>query len=391
MKGYTVNAALAAVSLLVMAAHALFMGRLDIADGLGWDGEAYSRMLTDLALGTANMQLRVIVPLLNRPAYWLLGEPLPAFILMNYVYLGVLTFVLALIAERYGIGLWAKVYLLVTLSLTVAVSQMFAYYPVLADLGAYAVFAVTIYVMLRGWRLAAALLAIVCIFTRELSLAMIAFGVVRDLRLRVGWWKPIATYAPAAVLAVLWRMSIVGKPGDELLSASALAGNLRFWLDPTFVGLFIYFFATMFGGVSLIVLANPSRSLQLLRQEPEWLALIGVVLAMSAVGNADIWRYLAYSLPAFVVLFAWCSRGWTARQQALTFGLGAVVTWVTQMPFDAMDSDQYFIEWFPYYRMMQPELVWPIWSWRLLLAAVALWLMSALCAALRNGKPQPAR
>lgn len=379
------NGALAVVSVLVMAAHIALAGRLDVSGGLGWDGQGYARMLTDLWSGTANMQLRPAIPLLDRPAFWLLGQPVAAFTLMNFVYLAVLTFVLALIADWYGIGRWAKVYLIATLSVTVAVSQMFAYYPALIDLGAYAVIATTIYAILRRWRLASALLAILCVFSRELSLAVIAFGVVRDLRLRARWWKPVVTYVPAAVIAVLWRLSITGTPGDQILSTYALAGNLRLWLDPLYVGLFAYFALMMFGGVSLIVLANPRRSFMLLRDEPEWLAFLAVVFAISAVGDADIWRYLAYSLPAFVVMFAWCCRGWRPRQLGLMFAFGAVVTWITQTPFDAMDSELYFIDWFPYYlredMVTQPQLVWPVWSWRLLIAVIALWVGSSLGAA----------
>jgi hypothetical protein len=380
------NVALAAAAVVVMALHITLAGRLDVSGGLGWDGQGYARMLRSLWEGTANMQLRPALPLLTRPAYWWFGEPIAAFTAMNYVYLAVLTMVLGLIADRYDIGRWAKVYLLVTLSLCVSVTQMFAYYPALIDLGAYAVIATTLYAVLRGWRLAAALLAVLCVFSRELSLAIIAFGLVRDVRLRARWWKPIVTYVPAAVIAVQWRMSITGTPGDQILSAYVLAGNLRLWLDPIYVGLFVYFVFMMFGGVSLLVMTNPRRSFALFREEPEWLAFVVVVLAISAVGDADIWRYLAYSLPAFVVLFARCCRDWTPRQQVLMFALGALVTWITQTPFDAMDSELYFIDWFPYYMrkemVEQPALVWPLWAWRLLFAVAAIWIVSATAAAL---------
>src|SRR5687768_11973855 len=156
MRRQRLHVALVAMSLALMATHVVTTGRMDKAGGLGWDGQGYARMLNDLGEGTANMRLRPAIVLANRPAYWILREPVATFVFMNYIYLAVLVLALALLADRYGIGPAAKVYLIATVGVSIATAQMFAYYPALLDLGAYAVIALALYCIVRGWHLAAA-------------------------------------------------------------------------------------------------------------------------------------------------------------------------------------------------------------------------------------------
>ena len=119
-----------------------------------------------------------------------------------------------------------------------------------------------------------------------------------------------------------------------------------------------------------------------LREEPEWLTYSVVIVAAAAAGNADTWRYLAYLVPVAAVIFSRCSREWTRAQTAWLLTVGAAATWLTQMPFQHMDLDRYFRDWFPYYvwgtlvRDSAPAL-WPVWSWRFLECAAAVWLLAA--------------
>jgi hypothetical protein len=366
-------------------------GLISVSDGLGWDGQEYALMLERLDRGTPDMQLRPVIPLLNRPAYWLLGrQPVAAFSLMNSVYLWGLMLSLAILGDRYGIGRAAKVYLVVTLSLSIAVAQMFAFYPALVDLGAYAVVTATICVILSGHRLQSATLAAVCLLSREFALAVVFFGLVRDVRLRARWWKPVVTYLPGVALALAWRMSVNASTRGVQLGAGALLDNLHFWSDPFFVSLFAYFAVTQFGAVGMIVCASPRRSFGLFVEEPEWLAYVLAILAVSAVGSADIWRYLAYLVPVAPVFFARCTHGWTTRQMSAVFALGAVGTWFTQTPFDPMDVSHYFRDWFPYYVWLGTSegalQLWPVWAWRFLGTVALLWV---LAWAIRPDRTEP--
>jgi hypothetical protein len=109
------------------------------------------------------------------------------------------------------------------------------------------------------------------------------------------------------------------------------------------------------------------------------------VLAAAAMGDADLWRYLAYLLPAAVVLFAVCARqAALPRRQMVAAAIVCVATILTQRPFQAIDVSAYFLDWFPYY-IQQGENVplatlpalWPVWGWRFLMAAGLLWLLAA--------------
>ena len=147
---------------------------------------------------------------------------------------------------------------------------------------------------------------------REFAIATIAFGVVRDLRRRVPVWVVASTYAPAIVvwarLASCRRATVDQRNGAEPLGYSGLIGNLEYWRDPFFAALFVYFTLTVFGGVSLFVIARFGAALKQCLREPEWAVYSGLVLAVAAMGDADLWRYLAYLLPAAVVLFRGAAR-----------------------------------------------------------------------------------
>jgi hypothetical protein len=383
VKHHLLHAFLVFLSLAFMAAHVITAGRLDNAGGLGWDGVGYARMLDDLDTGSMNTRLRPAIIVATRPVYRLVAEPVMAFRIMNYVYLALLTWALARLGTEYGISAMANVYLVATLGASIAVTQMFAFYAVLVDLGAQAVIALAIYAIVRGWPVATAVLAVASVLSRELGLAVLAFGIHRELRLGVPVRRIAWTYAPALAAAVAWRYHVTsGAPAsDQVLTLPALLQNLRLWGDPLYAGFFSYFAVTLFGGVSLIIAANPMRAAGLFREQPEWLTYSTLILAATIIGNADIWRYLAYAAPVAVVLFAWCCREWSLSRQLTLFVLGGIATWITQHPFDPMNVSLYFRDWFPYYLatdlVSSPDVsLWPVWGWRFIACAMALWLFS---------------
>jgi hypothetical protein len=389
MRGHALNVALALIAVLLLVATRRATGEIPVNDGRGWDGMDYAAMLSDgLRSGSANAALRPLVVVANRPAYWLLGSPIRAFRAMNYLYLGLLAFALCRLFDRYGGDRLAKTLVIVNVFLCIATVQYIAYYPVLIDPGAYAVVAIAIYAIVSGNRMLAVPMVAAAVLAREFAVATVAFGVVRDLRRRVPVAVVIGTYAPAIVAFVALRTvvrQVWADEGEQPLSTARLLVNLQLWHDPVFAAFFLYFAVTVFGGVSLFVVARAAGVVRHWLTEWEWGIYCGAIVVAAAAGDADIWRYLAYLLPAMVVAFAVAWRELDSTRQRLAVGaLVCAATIVTQRPFQHVDLDAYFVNWFPYYvqRGSAPVghalMLWPLWGWRLLGAVGFLWALGAL-------------
>jgi len=387
---------MAAVLLLVFMERVT--GRIGVNEGRGWDGVDYSNMLNGWDHGTVNTALRPLIVLVNRPAYRLMKDPVGAFRAMNYLYIGVLCFSVCLLFDRYSRDTAAKVLLVLNLFVSIAIAKYVAFYPVLIDAGAYAVILLAIYFIVTGPRLAAAIVVAVAVLAREFSIAAIALGVVRDLRRRVPVHVMAITYAPALVIYFVWRSHVTQKFAghSEPLGYARLISNLHLWQDPFFAALFVYFALTVFGGVSLFVMARCGVALRHCLREPEWAVYSALVLAAAAFGDADLWRYLAYLLPAAVVLFAVCAReGALPRRHMVTAAIVCVATILTQRPFQPVDLSAYFLDWFPYYIRKGESLpflttvpsLWPVWGWRFLAVTGLLWLLSAFAPQPEVGQP----
>jgi len=390
-----VNALLVAVAVLLLVLMERVTGRIAVNEGRGWDGVDYSNMLNGWDHGSVNTALRPLIVRINRPAYRILKEPVSAFRAMNVVYIGVLCLGVCLLFDRYSTDTSAKSLLVLNLFASIAVTKYVAFYPVLIDAGAIAVVTLAIYFMVAGPRAAAAIAVVAAVLAREFAIATVVFGVVRDLRRRVPVWIVAITYAPAVVVFFVWRGHVTQKfAGNSVpVGLSALIGNLEFWKDPFFAGLFVYFTLTVFGGISLFVIARCGAALKHCLREPEWAVYSALVLAAAAMGDADLWRYLAYLLPAAAVLFAVCARQAAVSRWHMIASAAVicVATLVTQRPFQTVDLSAYFLDWFPYY-IQQAENVplptlpslWPVWGWRFLMTAGLLWLL-AVIAPLTDG------
>ena len=383
-----VNAGLAAAAMLLLFAMEQSTGRIPVNEGRGWDGVDYSNMLNGWDHGTVNTALRPLIVLLNRPAYRLIREPVAAFRAMNYVYIGLLCFSVCLLFDRYSTDIAAKVFLVLNLFVSIAIAKYVAFYPVLIDAGAYALISLSVYFIVAGPRPVAAVVAVAAVLAREFAIAAIAFGVVRDLRRRVPAAVVAATYAPAMAVYFGWRWHVAERwsgSGGAPLGLARLASNLHYWNDPFFAALFVYFALTVFGGISLFVFARGSVALRQMLREPEWAVYGALVLSAAALGDADLWRYLAYLLPVVVVLFAVCAREVSRPWHRIVFAaIVCIVTFLTQRPFEPVDLSAYFLDWFPYYLRKGENLpfltavpsLWPVWGWRFLAIAGLLWLLA---------------
>jgi len=120
-----------------------------------------------------------------------------------------------------------------------------------------------------------------------------------------------------------------------------------------------------------------------LRERPELASYLLVIAALTALGNLDVWRYLVFALPVALILFAQYSERLHPREGLIAAAV-TFVTVITQRPFQRMDADLYFQDWFPLYAIISDTP--PAWQF-LALWGVRLTTLSLLLAALLLIRP----
>jgi hypothetical protein len=392
----SVNAALGLVALAIFFVMALRTGRIDVNDGLGYDGLDYASMVREgLGAGTEFTRLRPLVIVLAWIPYYFTQDVVRSFWILNSIFVFLQAYVIARLADLYGIDKVAKIYLVVSLALCIATAKMFAYYPVLIDLGGCVAIMAAVYAILALPRPVAAVAVCLAVLARELTIGAALFGLHRDIRRGAGVSRAAITYLPAlAIAAIVRRASTGGQPGAGLFTR--LAGNIeRFWTDPLFISLLLYFVLTTFGGISLMLFARSRPAIRLLREEPEWVSFALPVVVIASSWSVDMWRFLVYLLPLVIVLFARSSREWTLREQGWLYAIGAVATWYTQQPLQHLDLRAYFRDWFPYFHYVRdiyvrdipadPSDLWPVWTRRFIVVLLLLAALS-LTSLVRRGR-----
>jgi hypothetical protein len=375
---------MALIAVVLFGSVLLTSGRIREGNGLGYDGVVYGQMVTDgLEAGFPNARLRPLILLINRAVYQAFGTDVVAtFVWTNIFFMFVLAFGLSLLLDRYGAPEYVRAAFVASIALSISTAQMFAYYPALVDLGALAMMVLAAYWAVAGPAWVAACAAVAAVASREFGMAVVLFGIHRELRLRRPM-RAVVTYLPAvlAFVAIRWYVrttqSADASPEGNMLTAAELVGNAAYWLSPWFVFFFAYFLVTVFGGLSALLVVQLRRVAQFVRHEHELLSLAVPVLAFAALGSADIWRYLAYLLPAAAILFASTTRN--APGLGWTLAIVTLFTVVTQRPWREMTEDLYFSHWFPYYAWLSneplPQGLLQEWAGRAAVAAAGLLLL----------------
>lgn len=350
------HAGLAALGVLVFLIVMTTSGTITAGDGLGWDGQSYAGMMAEgLDRGNVISRSRPFLPLVTRIPYALGLDVIPSFRAMNALYAFALYFFVALLLDRYGAtSTRVKALVIVNLALCIATSKMWGYYPVQIDLGVLALITSAFYFSVTDRHWLAGLICVMAMASREFGVAAVLFGLHHTFQ-RGRLWPDGLWYLPSIGMAAFVRWATAAEGG---LSVSMALSNLMLWGSPIFVAVFLYFAATIFGGISAVVMLHPRWCLQRLRAEPELATYLAVIVGLSAMGNFDIWRYLVFMLPVVVVLVAQFFRDYVTSP-AIERPVAAALTFVTvftQRPFEQMDVDLYFREWFPlYYLMREPE------------------------------------
>ncbi len=393
---WATNLWIVALGLVLFAGLNARSGRVEANAGLGWDGRQYAHMVTDRVLdGTVATQTRPLLPLLTRIPYYAGLDVISAFQVMNFLYAAALYFFLCLILDLYDVAPVYKAYFVVTVALCIATAKVFAFYPTLIDLGALAALSAATYVVLTrdGWAAGAA--ALLAVFARELGIALAFLGVHRELRQGRGVARALLTYAPALIAMFLIRQwanaTNLGDRDRALLTTRDFIDNLALWRDPGFVAFFFYFLLTLIGGVTLLLALRAGWCARRLVATPELATFAAVILAATAVGNADIWRYLAFLLPVITILYAGYVRD--HRPGVVVLAAAFLFTLATQQPFTQMDMTRYFRDWFPVYVARTVDATpafWSMWTLRLVItAAAAVTLGIVQWKLLRRSNPGP--
>lgn len=394
------NTGIALVAVVIFHLLSVSSGKIDVNQGRGWDGRAYAEMASvSLTEGNAITRVR---PLLILPAAALhrFGvDVIQSFLICSYVYAFALALAVCALLDLFAVSWPAKLTIVANVALCIPSAKMFAFYPVQIDLGAFAVITWTFYFATAGRHGAAACCAVLAAVTREFAIAVLLYGAVAAGRagfrprkacppeLQRRWVAAFYLPAFAAFAAVrIWAVS-VGPPKDVayVTVASALA-NLHTWQSPLFVLMFAYFALTLFGGLTMSLLARPVWLARQFAARWELLVFLAPVVAATVAGNIDIWRYLAFALPVVVVLLGPYVQSLDRSQLRQAMIVVTLITLLTQRPFEQMNADSYFRDWFPLYE--RPEGLSVAWSYRVLATMLFCGALAALTSRLRGRSSQ---
>ena len=341
----------------------LTSGRIVAGGGLGWDGRGYARIMAEgLDQGSEMTRTRPLLPLLTRIPHAFGLDVIPSFQVMNAVYAFTLYLFCSLILDAYGASMPVRALVIGNLALSIATSRMFAFYPVQIDLGVLALVTAGFYFVVTDRHALAGAVALVAMASREFGLVVVLCGLHRAFRQgrppspragagfgEAGLWRGAAWYLPALAVGAFVRWWTYS---EGILSSSDALANLKFWLQPAFVTAFAYFTVTVLGGISALLVVRPRWCAARLRREPELASYLLVIAGLTAIGNLDVWRYLLFALPVGLVLIAQYFEGLPPSVARVTAAAMTFVTVITQRPFQRMDQDVYFQDWFPLYSII---------------------------------------
>ena len=378
------NLALAAAGMLIFLTLFVTSGRIVAGGGLGWDGRGYASLMTDgLDRGSDATRVRPLLPLLTRIPYSLGLDVIESFQVMNAIYAFVLYLFVALILEHYGTGTRFKFLVIANLALCIATSKLFAYYPVLVDLGSLALVTAAFYFTITDRHGLAGAVCILAVASREFAGAALLCGLHRTFR--QGRWQSALWYVPAIVVAIVVRLATSAEGSVSSITDATMRYSLLviFWESPIlYTAAMAYFVFTVFGGISVLLALHPRWCFGRLREQPEQITFFVVVVALTMSG-IDFWRYLMFVLPVTIALVAQYYRDHlqATRLERPIAAAMLFATVITQRPFERMYPEIYFREWFPQYDVLyetaSPDFLM-LWGMRL----TALTLLIVLFASI---------
>ena len=391
-KRVAANAAIALVSVVLFHLLSMSSGKVDANRGLGWDGRAYAE-LASVSLTEGNSLTRAR-PLIVLPAAalhrWGGVDVVRSFLIFNYVYAWALALAICALLDLYAVPWPAKLTVVGNVSLCIATSKMYGFYPVQVDFGAMALITWTFYLATAQRHGAASATGVFAALSREFAVAVLLYGMVAAWRSGRRWWQAAAVYLPAflAFAGVReWARIIGPAKDDQHVTVAAALANLHLWQSPTYGLIFSYLALTVFGGLGFVLLSRPVWLVRQLIARWELLVFLLPIVVAAVAGKVDVWRYLVFMLPAIVALIGSYAQKVDAAQLRTLMIVATLMTIVSQRPFEQLNVDSYYRDWFPLYE--HPDRLGLAWSSRII-ATLLFWGGLTLVTShgfSRSGKP----
>jgi hypothetical protein len=269
------------------------------------------------------------------------------------------------------------------LALCIATSKLFAYYPVLVDLGSLALVTAAFYFTITDRHGLAGAVCILAVASREFAAAALLCGLHRTFR--QGRWQAGVWYVPAIVVAIIVRLATSAEGSVSSIADATMRYSLLviFWESPIlYTAAMAYFVFTVFGGISVLLGLHPRWCFTRLREQPEQITFVVIIVGLTMSG-IDFWRYLMFVLPVAIALIAQYYRE-HLRATRLERPIAAAMlfaTVITQRPFERMYPEIFFREWFPQYDVLyetaSPDFLM-LWGMRLTAVTLLIVLFASI-------------
>ena len=400
------NTILILAACIVYVLLTLLGGRTSINGGLGPDGSVYEAMAInhDVQAGSALDKLAPAFPLAGAMAYFVTGNVVLSFVLVNVIAFGVLVgaacWILDLqaapvtsarsapvtsVGSAFRRTFIVKLTAIMTLVLLGIPTRISAFAPGQPHLLGIA--ALSLAVAAAAWSsgVLTSILHVASVTASPIGIAAPLYGLWRNWRGEPAA-RLLATFAPALVVWLLVQYWARGGASGlvDLMRFSRVQADAAFWSESLFILFGLYFLVTSFGGFTILLASSPQGVRRAVAMQPEVLALGLPVLLFIATAGLDVPRTTAFLFPFWLVLIGIWARDQT-RSLLVPLVLATTLTVLTQHPWTRLTDTNYFVDWFPYSVYAERVNVADagfdaIWRLRLFIAAGGL----AACAAWRR-------
>ena len=355
-------------------------------------------MSEGLDQGSVATRVRPLIPLLARLPYALGLDVIQSFQAMNAIYAFVLYLFVALILDHYGVHTRFKVVVIANLALCIVTSKMFAYYPVLIYLGSVALLTAAFYFTITDRHGVAGAVCVLAVASREFAGAALLFGLHRTVSTgALAWVVVVCAGRRCGDRRASGHLLPLAGVGMMIIEATMRYSlPVIFWRSPIWHGsAFAYFVLTVFGGISILLWScTRVGAARRLREQPELATFLVVIVGLTLTG-LDMSRYLMFALPVAVALIGQYYRDHlqSTRLERPIAAAMLFATVITQRPFERMDPEIYFREWFPQIRRLQrdepPPYFLMLWGMRLTALMMLMILFASMTRSSRLQESAP--
>jgi hypothetical protein len=380
-----VNTILVVVACVVYIVFALLTGWTN--GGLGPEGSVYTPMVVnhDLRAGSAVDKLSPAFPFAAAVVYAAAGNLMFSFLFVNLVAFAVLMWAMCWILDLQSAPSNVKLYATITLLLLGIPTRMSAFVPGQPLLLGVAALSLAIAAAEWSCGLLTAIFQVAAVLASPVGIAAPLYGIWKNWR-RDRRTTLVVVFVPALLVWLLVQYWARGGASGlvDLIRFSRVRADATFWTESLFVLFGLHFLVTAFGGLSVLLSAQPRWIRDAVSRQPELLALLLPVVLFIVTAGLSVPPTIAFLLPLwFLVVGMWTHEHAASITAPLV--LATVITVLTQHPWARLTDTTYFVDWFPYsvyagrVNVSDPNFD-ALWRVRGLIAAGSL----AACAAWRR-------